>query len=279
MNVKSSDNETALQTLTQRLLQLPFRSYDRDDIRIIVRGLDESMPIDLPLLPNASIVGSMMRGQRAWIIVLDSKQSPAQALTFYSEHLRVRGWTKKDSADAHGFMSPERSPYDRVVYCHGLDDSTSPALTIYVRTMQHNVTDVRLELETDPRYTPCGRPVRMGDAFKHIPPLASPMSAEIKGQGGIGGDGRHVAFLDLDAHVSLRDLVMQYEGQLEGAGWVRADVGETDMLRWSTWIVGDEHGPPWHGFLFILSEPDIVGRFHVQIRVEASNGLPVEELP
>lgn len=276
MNARSSNNEAALQTLAQRLLRLPFRSYDRDDIRIIVGDLDESMPINIPMPPDDHIVGSMIRGQRAWTVVLDSKQSPTQALAFFGERLAVIGWTKKDSPDTHGFTSSDRGPYSRVTYCRSIDDPTSSALTIYARAMDNNVTDVRLELETDPRYTPCGRPVTMGDAFKHIPPLVSPVSAEPRGQGGMGGNRRHVVFLDLDAHVGLRDLAMHYERQLDDAGWTRTDVGETDMLRWSAWTISDERGHPWHGFFFILNESDIVGRFHAQIRVEASNGLPLE---
>lgn len=174
-------DEQLLLTLTHRLLSSPYPGGLAEDVQILVGELPASLAIELPLPEGAGVIGSLVRADQSVQVVLDVDQPADTVVAFYRAQLEPAGW--------HEFHWPMRpggfgfgSEAATVTFCQS---RRGPSLTVAVLEAEGAPTDVRLNLQIDPRHSPCamlGRPY--GPMTSPIPNLRAPAGARTHGGGG-----------------------------------------------------------------------------------------------
>jgi hypothetical protein len=228
--------------------------------------LPDRLPYDLPLPPDARIVGSVSDERNA-TIYLDTGRSPDEVLQFYRGRMQAPEW---DVIEPHmpaqsGFVPTMYDP--GLLFCQG---PKGPSLRVYAR-YGGTGTDVMLEVGNDPRWSPCqGEQIYMKDpgvpAPHHnwpqdpLPALRAPARATMHpatGGGGGGGDGRYYQYsqADLDTTLDLGAVADHFTGELEKAGWTRRDSGQEGRAAWSIWTLPPKDGKMPSG-LFIALRTD-----------------------
>jgi len=142
-----NDREAAL-TLTLRLMGRGFNfSGDESPTRLLVGSLPDPLPAAIPLPDGARVVGSQLRGPIA-TIVLDVDLPEEQVLDFYRERLQADGWTTPEQPGMHndGFAHTMFAP--PLTYCRS---TRGPSLSVQATAQEGGPTDVRLNLNIDPR--------------------------------------------------------------------------------------------------------------------------------
>lgn len=263
------EDAAALRELAVRLLRVRFPGDPEasDETQLLVGELPAGLPLELPLPPGSRVVGSLVRGnQRGISIVLDASEPAEQVLEFYRARLSAAGWRSPELPHHGGGGFTPDFMANRVTYCYS---ARGPALNVAAESAPGKPTDVQLDLQTDPRYLPCGARARhMGDMHDMIPTLAPPPGARQTPQGGGGGGDSWHSQAILLTELDLAAVAAHYAGQLTGAGWTQGANGESGPAAWSAWSLRDEDGEPWHGLLFILKQPEAEGQYYLIIRVE-----------
>lgn len=265
---RAEGSEPALRTLAERLLHIPFpdMSETADEIHLLVEQLPEQLPVEIPIADGSRIVGSLVRGRYSVTIVLDSDRTPVQVLDFYRERMQAAGWAVPEMPmhGGGGFMPAFFA--NRIMFCRG---ARGPALNVSADAEPGKPTDVRLDVQLDPRHSPCGQRHHMG-MHEMIPALAPPPNARVMPQGGGGGgDSWHSNAL-VETDLDLAAVAGHYARQLEQASWTRGDEGQSGPAAWSTWTLRDEENEPWRGLLLILERPDSARGYFLFIRVESA---------
>lgn len=273
-NASQTEDAAALRELAVRLLRARFPGDPEaaGEMQLLVGEVPGGLPVELPLPPGSRVVGSFVRGNLHGIsIVLDAAQPAEQVLEFYRERLSGAGWSRPELPHHGGGFMPDFMA-NRAIYCYG---ARGPALTVTAEPAPGQPTNVRLELQTDPRHSPCGAHVRhMGGGHEMIPNLAPPTGARQMPQGGGGGGDSWHSYAILLTELDLAAVAAHYASQLTGAGWMQDASGEGGPAAWSAWSLRDEDGAPWHGLLFVLKRPEAEGQYHLIIRVELDASEP-----
>jgi hypothetical protein len=103
-------DEAALRELAIRLLSPRHPGAASLQVTDLLPGrLPPRPPIELPLPPDARLLGSEMRGH-ASTTVFDTQLAPEQLLTFYRERMAAMGWTELEPG--------VRAATERVRSCH-----------------------------------------------------------------------------------------------------------------------------------------------------------------
>jgi len=183
--------------------------------------------------------------------VLDCPQPANEVLAFYRERLTAAGWTVPELPHPRqgGF---QHGPFaNQATYCHG---TRGPALSVQADPVPNRPTDVRLNLQTDARYSPCSRQNRVAPSGRQsvIPDLAPPPGSRQMGGGSGGSSASWHSDATLHTDLDLPTLATHYASQLEHAGWTSTGAGHDGPLTWSTWTFHDEDAEPWHGLFFAL---------------------------
>ncbi len=266
-----SDGQLLL-TLTQRLLSSPYPGGPAEEVQILVGKLPPALPIELPLPEKAGIIGSLVRGDHSAQIVLDVDQPAAAVVAFYRAQLEPAGWQEFDWP-----MRPRGFGYgweaNAVMFCQS---RRGPSLTVSAFEAEGAWTDVRLNLQTDPRHSPCAMPGRAyGPMMSPIPNLRAPAGARMYGggsSGGGGGNSWHSA-ATLETGLDAAALAAHYNQQLQAAGWEIVDQGRAGSSAWSTWRFRDDQRDAWAGTLLILDAAGKADRRVAYLYVE-QNTLP-----
>ena len=233
--------------LARRLLSSSYGPGSVDEIQILPDRLPGDLPIDLPLPDRTTIIGSLVRGDQGAQIVLDVAQPAEAILAFYRSRLEPAGW--------HEVAFPMRpGGFGGATAATFCQSARGPSLSVTALEMGDAPTDVRLNLQTDPRHSPCAMLRQpLGLPSFSVPSLPPPAGAKMRGGGGWGGGGgswQSTATLQTDLDAAA--LVVHYNRQLKKAGWQLLDHGQAGSAAWSTWRFRDAQGDAWAGTLLIL---------------------------
>ncbi len=171
--VEGDDDREAALALTLRLMGRGFSfSSDESPTRLLVGRLPDPLPAAIPLPDGARVVGSQLRGPIA-TIVLDVDLPEGQVLDFYRERLQADGWTTPEQPGMHGgFAHTMFAPPP--TYCRS---TRGPSLSVQATAQEGGPTDVRLNLNIDPRQSPCAPHLRHGGMHELLPALTPPPGA------------------------------------------------------------------------------------------------------
>lgn len=283
----SGGAESALRALALRLLGPPERYPDApapDEVRLFVGELPPGLTVELPLPDGAHLLGSLVRGSQGVSVVLDADLPPEQVLAAYRERLLPAGWSEPGESVAHGGFAFAWGPAAsaggsaHALFCRS---ARGPALRVHATTGGDAApTDVRLELQTDARHSPCApRNRRFGSPVGDVlPPLAAPSGARQRGGGAGGSPDNMYASASLETESDPAALATHYAGQLERGGWSPADAGTDGLSAWSTWRFQNE-GEPWRGLFYIFRRPDAPDQYRLHVEAEwaaASGGAAAD---
>jgi hypothetical protein len=233
-------DRVSFQTLAHRLLARRCGgSPAPEEVQILVSQLPQDLPIEIPLPDGARIIGSLVHGGEGTEIVLDAPQTVAQVLDFYQETLTAEEWI--------AFAYPTEGGFE----------------------VEDGFTDVRLDYRTEPTLASC-----TGDtaAPQHpIPLLEDPPGARQTTAGFGGSTDSYNAEVELKTELDSAIVEVHYADQLEAAGWLRRDGGQSGPLAWSSWFYQDEEGQEWQGILLVI---DVAGKSDRQAVVLRASLMP-----
>jgi hypothetical protein len=228
----------------------------------VLLGQIPSLPVDFPLPEGSRVLGTLIHGPEHAEIILDMPSPPEQVITFYKERLEADGWVEPETFRGHrqsgfthaGFPGEMNS----ITLCK---DINTPGFNIQAFSGRGTMTDVRIDIAGG-EFSPCGqqrgpksRRMERHGFYDLIPALAPPEGARQTGGGGSGGSDSASSRATLETDVELNALLPHYAKQLEAAGWIKQDEGQSGPFAWNAWAFQDEDNEPWHGTFFILKSP------------------------
>jgi len=263
-NTSDINSSAELLYFVERLLTYP--SYPRSkQVAILPGELPSNLSVDIPIPSDAAVIGSLVRYEDTYEqveIILDVPMGRNDVFAFYRDSLKDAGWNETEDfypPGPSGFISSVES--ESVIFCRYEDKGPSIEITAHnLARAAGNVSDVRLDVDTDPQTWQCTKPsfeplygADRVEIVEIIPPLESPEGAILGGGSSGGGEGRWQTDADLETELNVSELNTHYQKQLLEADWVLNDGGDTDTIAWSTWSFTDESGDPWSG-VFLVSE-------------------------
>lgn len=144
--------EPATEELANRLLQVAYMGGpELTQAELLPGKLPEQMPVDLPIPNGSRIVGSEILEDIGITVVMDVAMTPDEALDFYRDALVPQNWTETDIMGMErGFIGGSGS----TIFCKGARD---PSVMVSAYALE-NGTDLRLDISTDPYYSPAQWP-------------------------------------------------------------------------------------------------------------------------
>jgi len=239
-------SEPTAEELAFRLLQVGYMGGpELTQPELLPGKLPEQMPVDLPIPNGSRIVGSEILEDMGITVVMDVTMTPEEALDFYRDALVPQNWTETDiTGMERGFMGGSAT----TVFCKGARD---PSVMVSAYPLE-NGTDLRLDISTDPYYSPCSM-ADPSDWMEPMPKLAAPKDAVISNQNYMGGCGNQVTVsAEIKTELNSSALAAHYADQLAAANWTAVSSEECGPASWSTWSFEDEDGIEWNGFLIAL---------------------------
>jgi hypothetical protein len=255
----SSDINSSAELLrfVERLLTYP--SYlQREPVVILSGELPSNLSVEVPIPSDAEVIGSLIRSDGTYKrveIILDVPMEPNEVIVFYRDSLKNAGWNETEGFYHHeksGFMS---TTPEGVIFCQY--EGKGPSLQITadsLATEEGNVSDVRLDLDTDPGTGLCTERFygpSWDDRAEILPPLKPPEGAILGSRGSGGGEGRWQSEATIETELNVSELSTHYQEQLMKAGWALKEDGMSASSAWSTWTFNDEFDDPWFGLLLI----------------------------
>jgi len=240
-------NESSIEELATRLME-PLDPGVLQEVQLLVGQLPDNMPIDLPIPDDARIIGSMIQGRKNINIVLDVNLTPEQVLDFYRESMAAGNWSEIEQR--RGFAFNEI----KIVMCQNNND---PPLTIRAYPVDSGLTDVRLNIETDPEYSPCKACRETEDNWlKPLPTLVAPSDSKEFNQGSGTSRSDFVSTsITMETSMNSSVLVAHYGDQFKAANWTKQADGDSASFAWSTWTLRDEDALTWRAFLWAVDLP------------------------
>ncbi len=268
--VEGGDDQGATLALTLRLMGRGFGSFGDDaPARLLVGRLPDPSPVPIPVPDGARVVGSQVLGSVA-TIVLDVDLPEDAALAFYRERLEADEWTppaQQPGMHGGGFAPTWRGP--TLMYCRS---TRGPSLSVQATAVEGGPTDVRLNLNTDARQSPCAPQPHHPGMRDLLPTLTPPAGARQTPQGGGGGSDSYYSNATVRTDLDPAALGAHYAAQLRDAGWTAQGEGHEGPVAWSAWTFRDGDGEEWRGLLFALRRPETDGAYVVYLRADASAG-------
>lgn len=260
MSAKNSsevNSSVELLRFVERMLTNP--SYPPSKPVVILPGeLPSNLTVDVPIPSDTDVIGSLIRSEGTYKrvkIILDVPMEPNEVIKFYRDSLKNAGWNETEGFYHHeesGFVST--TPED-VIFCRY--EGKGPSLQITadsLATEEGNVSDVRLDLDTDPGTGLCTERFygpSWEDRAEILPPLKPPEGAILRSRGSGGGDGQWQSEATIETELNVSELTTHYQEQLMKAGWELKEDGMTASFAWSRWSFNDEFGDPWSGLLLV----------------------------
>lgn len=267
--------DEALRELAVRLLASRFMGPGLEagavEPRLLVGQMPADLPFELPVPEGARVLGTLVHGIPT--VALDTALAGDDAVAFYRDQLRARGWSEEPFGPHHGgfvnsafgdramgnFFSPD-GQYRLLV-------NTAPA--------PGGRTTLQLSVHSDGREQAQQMRQRRGmgrDVMAIFPVIRSPSGGRQFSEGGSSGGDRADTFGRLEGDFDVPSLVTHYTEELVRGGWERSDGGHSGPVAWSTWTFRDDEGAAWRGLLLILRRTDLPGRFDLLVKAETGDG-------
>jgi len=301
---QSPSGDSLVLRLAERLLAGSFGTYGpyspttSGSVQLFPGALPAALPLDLPLPPGSTLIGSDERqsfstpgpiyvGSSAPFvptqtpsgihadIVLDAGNSAEDAMAFYKNAMGSLGWSAPTGAYGYGPGGFVTSPAPLVpaTYCQSSD---GPWLSVTARPTAGGPVDVRLSFDSGyagqcrapspPSAPPIVPPAPVG--YGVLPSLDPPPNVTVRGSGGSGGLGRFSTDASAITDMSVADLDAFYANQLLAKGWTKLSSGAGGELTWSTWSVPDHSD--LQGFLYVRGGP-VPGQRSLHVEVASTD--------
>jgi hypothetical protein len=265
-------NEALLQALTLRFLAKEFPGDSKpESVQLLVGRLPNQLPVEVPLPENSQIIGSYVNLDWHNIsIEFDTDLSPESILNFYRERLLSSGWHSPEipTRPLGGFHVKEST--NRALFCRS---HRGPVLSIYVSTVQNPLTQVSLNINSDPNNISCvklSRSRNLYEGYELIPNLTPPVNGKHFGQqSGGGGDNANSRAM-LETNLDLLSVMVHYQTQLEEVGWACFEQGHGESLAWSTWRFLDQEEESWYGLFFVFKMRENPLQYLLELQINRS---------
>lgn len=284
--------------LALRLLRSPA-SFNAK-VKIWLGQLPDELPIEIPLLDHALVIASRQQKHNS-AILLQIPQSALWVQTVYSNRLRAIGWLQcysdAEAIDFNLFTStrpPASLPKRLTFFYHPL----SLTLVIETRSMQENLTQVRLSLDRSINdsldsagqqewaHSPFNLlplPQLMPPPDSEIPPsmanLPSSRSIANRGRGGGGSNIDWYSKSNLQTSLSGSALMAHYDAQLEQVGWTRQAGEAPDRSLWSVWTLRDRQNQLLQLLLSFVADGDFPDHYAASLCLLNLNHIDQIMLP
>lgn len=191
-------DEEALREFIGRFLR-PIYGQPNEGVNhaILIGELPEELPVDVPLIEDAQVIGSMVQEEPFDAqIILETSQSLDEVFDFYDSSLTEAGWHEiNQTYQSSGFVppSPERTQLN---FC---DDANNYVSVIAIPLTEDSL-DVRLQVQTPMRYNQCSAIVGGGMQTSGVIPApnrqqASPFKAAALAAAAMGSKVFRLHFL------------------------------------------------------------------------------------
>ena len=235
----------------RRLLQ---RTFELQRSTVLERRLPEKFGDRFPMPPDATLLGSVVRGNDAdpeqVTAYLDVPGSADMVKSWYETALASLGYRPRPpqmpggGGTPGGFRHTMMHPFGTgAVYCKGPD---SPYYSLGLRGGT-DVQDVTFSWNGgDMGWNPCSPPQHRGppmsDAMRSLPTLDAPEGVMMQGGGGGGGDGMWTSYGQAFTEMPANELRDHFAAQLVAAGCTELDRGGDATAAWGRWNLpqGDE---------------------------------------
>lgn len=257
-------DEASLRQLLARALHYAYA--EGGDTFIYVGSLPPELPVDLPLPEGSRVIGTVDRGRTVGTeIFLDADLSREEAIDFYQEQLGVLGWVSPEEAyPATGFV-PESFP--SLTLCQGEGEAS---LWLTASESSEGTTDLRLNLQAAPEYSPCKGGYGPGYEERTqelLPALTSPAGATVRSGGSSSGADEADISASIRTGLSAGDLEDHYHGQILEDGWIETKRASGEGASWSFWE-REVDGEKWVGTLLVLESPAVEDQIFAWFRIE-----------
>lgn len=131
-------------------------------------------------------------------------------------------------------------------------------------------TQVRLNLDTSSRGSPCTQSSEVFIGVSTLIPSLEPPPGGRQWGGGGGSDSESAstsATLDVESDIALPLLANHYAQQLERGGWQRTGEGSAEPMAWSTWELHDKENERWMGVFALLQVLGMERKYYIQMNI------------
>lgn len=250
------ESESLLLLLMTRILdnRSPFISYSQaipEQPIVRVGNLPMDMPFSLPLMENATVLGSISRKDPLPYevgIFLDVPHSAKDILAFYIERLAEQGFTEWRTRSTESFQSNVF-----VILCQ---EDKGIQLSLLAYEAPDSLTDVRITYDTNPAYVACNDNIPEFATYSQriLPTIDLPHNVVMLGSGGGGGaEGWAYSEQRIVTELTPTELHSLLGPGIQQDGWQLLDESYSPPVAWSKWALTDENGQAWSGVLIITS--------------------------
>jgi hypothetical protein len=229
---------------------------------IVVGGIPDNLPLDLPQPPKATLLGSLRPNTTFYEtqIFFDVEDTSVSIIDFYIKSLKLQGfsiWTPNPpfiNNDPH---------LDGVVLCR--TDIKPTEVDISTATIPDKPVQLRIDIRTNPQAAPCFWPQSVFPgpfSAAMMPKLKMPENAIagtdlhlIGSSGGAASNNQSSQSLQIYTELSVSEVADTYAQQLLSAGWAKAKETNTDEVAWSRWTKADQFDGEWDGVLLVTGGP------------------------
>ncbi|HKZ69912.1 MAG TPA: hypothetical protein VJL59_08180 [Anaerolineales bacterium] len=255
--IVQSGGDERLRELATRLLTP--RAFSVEDMasyqtpQLIVGGLPDGLPLDLPMPDDATLLGSMTQ-RSAWegvTVALDVSLPKESVAEFYTQEFGKQGFAVWERP----FPSEPPPGTAGVTLCRR---DNWAEVGVFAYEAEGKPTEVQIHILTDPRLMPCaqdyGVPGPMPFADSLMPSLTQPLDAKT-GSMNLFSTGKASFSTELYSALSVKDIAAHYNAQIEDAGWKLIGQDEDELVARSSWSLTDKFDGEWAGVLLVTAGP------------------------
>lgn len=259
--VQSGGDERLLELATRLLTPRAFSVEDMASYQtpqLIVGGLPDGLPLDLPMPDDATLLGSMTQ-RSAWegvTVVLDVSLPKESVAEFYARELGKQGFAVWERP----FPSEPPLGTAGVTLCRR---DNWAEVGVFAYEAEGKPTEVQIHILTDPHSIQCAQEypaISKPFAETLMPTLSLPVDAQtgyaaMSGNGSYLSTGKASFSTELYTALSVKDIAAHYNAQIEEAGWKLIGQDEDELVARSSWSLTDKFDGEWAGVLLVTAGP------------------------
>jgi hypothetical protein len=228
-----------------------FVAPGREFPEIVVGRVPDEMPFEVPLPPNARVVGAISRPTFG-TLVLSVPERPLDAMKAYRDFLRRTGWDDPGREHGTGF-EPPRTVHSGT-FCQGESRSISTAAA----QRSDKETFLQVQYREASGRSLCDQTQFENPRFERgpMPTLYPPQNTSIVDASVGGGRNHSEASARLETDLDPAQLVAHYGTQLRADGWAPRSDPSGKELAAQQWSIEDRRGNSWVAVLVALRIPN-----------------------